>query len=175
MWDLCVTECIAVQSVDSTGMCSICRLINSVLSVVRLLLTAMIKRDALKGRKPFQFTPDTSWMSSIHLDRNGRSFSSPRLILWLGPSQVRTHFSPALCLVPFIFVPCFSLSRFFLFPQTLVLFPPLSLLSHPSCLPRLHIKADDWFQTVKQAVFSPALCEETNIISINIGENLLLW
>lgn len=72
-----MTECIAVQSVDSTGMCSICRLINSVLSVVRLLLTAMIKRDALKGRKPFQFTPDTSWMSSIHLDRNGRSFSSP--------------------------------------------------------------------------------------------------
>lgn len=67
------------------------------------------------------------------------------------------------------------LSRFFLFPQTLVLFPPLSLLSHPSCLPRLHIKADDWFQTVKQAVFSPALCEETNIISINMGENLLLW
>lgn len=68
----------------------------------------------------------------------------------------------------------FSLS-FFLFPQTLVLFPPLSLLSHPSCLPRLHIKADDWFQTVKQAVFSPALCEETNIISINMGKNLLLW
>lgn len=57
-----------------------CRLINSVLSVVRLLptaSTAMIKRDALKGRKPFQFTPDTSWMSSIHLDRNGHSFSSP--------------------------------------------------------------------------------------------------
>lgn len=117
MWDLCVTECIAVQSVDSTGMCSICRLINSVLSVVRLLLTAMIKRDALKGRKPFQFTPDTSWMSSIHLDRNGRSFSSPRLILWLGPSQVRTHFSPALCLVPFIFVPCFSLSLVFFFSR----------------------------------------------------------
>lgn len=56
---------------------------------------------------------------------------------------------------------------FFPLPRLLASLP--SHFPHPSCLPRLHIKAGDWFQTVKQAVFSPALCGKTKIISINTG------
>lgn len=73
-----------------------CRLIISVLTAARLLSnasTAMIKRDALKGRKPFQFTPVTSWMPSIHLDQDGRSFSSPSHSVTGSFSSTRAHFS----------------------------------------------------------------------------------
>lgn len=78
-------------------------------------------------------------------------------------SSMHTRFSSFL--LPFICVPFFFPLNFSL-PKLAVL-PPLLLLS-PSLSARLHIKADDWFLTVQQAVFYLALCEETKIISMNM-------
>lgn len=124
-----------------------------------------------KDGKLSQFTPDTSWMSSAHnqpshLDQNGRSFNSlVSLCDWVLLKYTHT-LSLTFSLIPFI---C---RLFFSHKHSFSSLP--SHFSHPCCLPRLHIKADDWFLTVQQAVFYPALCEETKIISMNM-EKLLLW
>lgn len=109
-----------------------------------------LKETLSKDGKLFQFTPDTSWKPSTHnqpshLDQNGRSFNSPprsatgsftsnaRTFLWLSPS-----FPSSVC-------------RFFFSPPATSFFHKRSFsslpshFSHPCCLPRLHIKADDWF------------------------------
>lgn len=83
------------------------------------------------------------------------------LSLWLGSSQVRSSLSFFSLSLHLWSVFSSSSSH----PQTLVLFPHSS---HPLCLPRHHIKVDDCFWTVKQAVFYSALCDETKIISINM-------
>lgn len=108
-----------------------CRLIISVLTAARLLSnasTAMIKRDALKGRKPFQFTPVTSWMPSIHLDQDGRSFSSPSHSVTGSFSSTRVHFSSESLSPTFHLRACF----FFLSPVS-SLPSPLTFLTLPVC------------------------------------------
>lgn len=144
-----------------------CCLINSVLSVVVTVPTAptaMIKRDALKGWKALPIH-SRYFLDAVHTHSTISSWPKRMLCLtlWLGPSQVCTHVS-----VTFYFPS--SVYHFFpldsLLPKLAVL-PPLSLLS-PSLSARLHIKADDWFLTVQQAVFYLALCEETKIISMNM-------
>lgn len=144
-----------------------CCLINSVLSVVVTVPTAptaMIKRDALKGWKALPIH-SRYFLDAVHTHSTISSWPKWTLCLtlWLGPSQVCTHVS-----VTFYFPS--SVYHFFpldsLLPKLAVL-PPLSLLS-PSLSARLHIKADDWFLTVQQAVFYLALCEETKIISMNM-------
>ena len=137
-----------------------------------------LKETLSKDGKLFQFTPDTSWKPSTHnqpshLDQNGRSFNSPphsvagsftsnaHTFLWLSRS-----FPSSVC--------CFSPGSFF-FPQALVLFPPLSLLSPLAVCQGFTSKLMIGFLTVQQAVFYPALCEETKIISMNMEKNLLVW
>lgn len=78
----------------------------------------MIKRDALKGSKAFQFTTVTSWTASTHLDQSDallvpasltRSLALPEchrtLLLFLSLFS-----SQNLCLLPFIWVRVLSLS-----------------------------------------------------------------
>ena len=102
-----------------------------------------------------------SLQSSTRLDQNGHVVSPASHSATGSISGRRT-----LYVFPhFICVPCFYLTSF-LSTRSFTSLP--SHLSHPRCLPRLHIKAVGWFLTVKQAVFSPALCEETKIISMNM-------
>lgn len=110
-----------------------CRLINSVLSVVRLVPTAptaMIKRKTLKGREALpnslQILPGSHphTINYLILTRTD-ALLTPCLTLWLGLSQVRKRFSLTFSL-------SLPSSAFFLstplFPKTLVLFPALSLI-----------------------------------------------
>lgn len=143
-----------------------CCLINSVLSVVVTVPTAptaMIKRDALKGWKALPIH-SRYFLDAVHTHSTISSWPKRMLCLtlWLGPSQVCTHVSVTFYFPSSVyhFFPLDSLPK-------LAVLPPLSLLS-PSLSARLHIKADDWFLTVQQAVFYLALCEETKIISMNM-------
>lgn len=148
-WDQCVwlgnsaLQCRVLILQD----CAVtCCLINSVLLVVGLPPTAsaaMIKRDALKGRKPFQFTPDTSWMPSIHLDQNGRSFSSPSHSVTAAFSST----SPSLHLCTVFFCPTNTRS-----PPS-----PLTSLTLPVCR-GFTSKPVIGFKLLSRQYFPPALC-----------------
>lgn len=127
-----------------------------------------LKETLSKDRKLFQCTPDTSWKPSTHnqpshLDQNGRSFNSPPHSVAGSFSSTHTLFSDFL----FCFLHLLFFARLLFSHKNLFSSLP-SHLSHPRCLPRLHIKANDWFLTVQQAVFYPSLCEETKIISMNM-------
>lgn len=126
----------------------------------------MIKRDALRGRKPFQFTPHTSWMSSIHLDLNGCSFSCLSRSVTGSISSTPHHFPSSVC---FFFLPCCFFSQNHSFTSL------PSLCSHPHCLPRIHIKAADWFLTAMQAVFFSCFVQAAQNNQHKYGKNLLGW
>lgn len=127
------------------------------------------------GEAAFQ-TPQQQWLKET-LSKAGNPSNSLQLLpgwrphiltradaLSVPPSRsVTGSFLSAsvLFLFPSPFFPSESLSATFHLGASFSLsLSPCRLLAslpshfpHPSCLPRLHIKAGDWFQTVKQAVF----------------------